>query len=1249
MKYINLYSTTMSRLFYTFFLITFLFSCNKGSNTSALAEQSSEYSQPKSSPLEFIKTEKTVWTDVNPDSVKPIKEIPFDFDKLPTKPFYLDGFKPLAKPTFVSRFNWETLPDTAFDIDKIPALPLQYKTFKLTPPTHLKATKPKINKAALMGILQMGLEEELMGDRVLSLFEDSKGFIWMGTRKGICRYDGAYYDIFSLNGEKGTNSEKIYRITEDNKGRIWMHCSTYICCLDVENGILKKIDLNATGFDIIKDSQGYIWVGMNGINSGIYLIDPANETIKFITKTHGLKLPHIIRISEDANGLIWLCGGVSNLDIIDRTHKKIKHLNLPNDTSNRVRGTFIYSLLPHNEKMIISTTKGGIDIIDTKKGLVEHLGKEQGILNLAYNLTKDDAGNIWLATESQGAYVYDDKSHKIKQITEKEGLSNNHTENILFDSRGQMWIGTLSGGLNVINLRSVLPQNINEINENSGNLVTNETYNTVQNKLNQVWINYQAVQGLDINPHMDIIDLQSQTVKFFDVPKWVNTTARSFIMSDKKNQIWVADNQKTLHVINTKTKKVKRIELFKEKTPLTFPFNMIEDANGKIWILLGSGGVMVYNPEKHSFKILEGFKLWNSIFCDSSGNVYIMTPDGLFMIDATQNTLKCIKTDPGFYSMVEDSLHNIWGATEKGVLRFDFKNNSVLKFTPNEGLTANEAYQLVYNQGKIYAGMSNGINEISETNGKWSVKSYGRAQGFYNLDVNGGAGLTLPNGKMLWGIQTSVVTMNVPKIDTTVPLAYITGLSLGGKSQSFIDNKLIKRSIDSKDSIWSADIDTSYLRSNLPKENGYLQQNNISWDSPTGFFILPVNLILPYHQNQIGFTFTGMHLSDPDKTRYQYILEGIDKEWNPITSNAYSDNYRDLPSGKYTFQVRSKGFNDIWSKPTAFSFTITPPFWQTWWAYLFYAVAFAYALRTYIQYRSRALKEKNIVLEEKVHQRTEELESSLKELKSTQTQLIQKEKLASLGELTAGIAHEIQNPLNFVNNFSELSVDLAKELKEEIDKVEIPEKDKDYIGEILTDLSQNQEKINHHGKRASSIVKGMLEHSRASTGVKEMTDINALADEYFRLSYHGLRAKDKDFNATMETDFDKNLPKINVIPQDMGRVLLNLFNNAFYAVHERQQLSESLKLSENYTPSVFLTTQLIDNQIVIKVRDNGTGMPESVRAKVFQPFFTTKPTGSGTGLGLSLAYDIVTKGHGGNLEVISKENEFTEFMIKLPL
>ena len=297
---------------------------------------------------------------------------------------------------------------------------------------------------------------------------------------------------------------------------------------------------------------------------------------------------------------------------------------------------------------------------------------------------------------------------------------------------------------------------------------------------------------------------------------------------------------------------------------------------------------------------------------------------------------------------------------------------------------------------------------------------------------------------------------------------------------------------------------------------------------------------------------------------------------------------------------------------------------------------------SFIFYRNnKKQKEANTLL----LQQKEEIQSTLSQLKSTQTQLIQSEKLASLGELTAGIAHEIQNPLNFVNNFSELSVDLVKDLKDELKR---PDKDETYIGELFDDLSQNQEKINHHGKRASSIVKGMLEHSRASTGVKELTDINKLADEYLTLSYHGLRAKDKDFNADFTTDFDENLPKIEVIPQDIGRVLLNLINNAFYAVNQRQQLGSSSKLEPSYTPSVSVTTQQVDNQIIIKVKDNGIGMSEATKAKVFQPFFTTKPTGQGTGLGLSLAYDIVTKGHGGSLEVESTEGIGSEFIITLP-
>ena len=270
------------------------------------------------------------------------------------------------------------------------------------------------------------------------------------------------------------------------------------------------------------------------------------------------------------------------------------------------------------------------------------------------------------------------------------------------------------------------------------------------------------------------------------------------------------------------------------------------------------------------------------------------------------------------------------------------------------------------------------------------------------------------------------------------------------------------------------------------------------------------------------------------------------------------------------------------------------------------------------------------------------LENTLTKLKSTQAQLIQSEKLASLGELTAGIAHEIQNPLNFVNNFSELSVELIGELREERSKQE-GGRDEGLEDEILSDISQNLEKITHHGKRASSIVKGMLEHSRMSSNVKELTDINALTDEYLRLSYHGLRAKDKSFNALLKTNFDENIEKINIVSQDIGRVILNLITNAFYAVNEKKKGN-----LDGYEPTVSVSSKKIDTKIEIKINDNGSGIPEKVLDKIFQPFFTTKPTGQGTGLGLSLSYDII-KAHGGTLECESVMGEGTTFMIKLPI
>ena len=311
------------------------------------------------------------------------------------------------------------------------------------------------------------------------------------------------------------------------------------------------------------------------------------------------------------------------------------------------------------------------------------------------------------------------------------------------------------------------------------------------------------------------------------------------------------------------------------------------------------------------------------------------------------------------------------------------------------------------------------------------------------------------------------------------------------------------------------------------------------------------------------------------------------------------------------------------------------PFYRTTWFRLICLLTFLAISYFYFKFREKQIREftEKTLLKAK----NQEIQHTLDLLKSTQDKLIQSEKLASLGELTSGIAHEIQNPLNFVNNFSEIGIDLTTELKEEINKSQL---DKAYIDEILTDLAQNQTKINYHGKRASNIVSRMLEHSKPNTGKYEITDIQQLIEESIKISYQGFRTKNKDFIVNIRTEFEENLPKIKTKPIEMSRVIINILNNAFYAIKSKKY--------KHQIGEVIVTCRTLnqDSTLEILIKDNGVGIPESILPKIFQPFFTTKPTGEGTGLGLSLAYDIITKGHGGTIEVESVEKESSTFILK---
>ncbi|WP_373521484.1 ATP-binding protein, partial [Aquiflexum sp.] len=365
-----------------------------------------------------------------------------------------------------------------------------------------------------------------------------------------------------------------------------------------------------------------------------------------------------------------------------------------------------------------------------------------------------------------------------------------------------------------------------------------------------------------------------------------------------------------------------------------------------------------------------------------------------------------------------------------------------------------------------------------------------------------------------------------------------------------------------------------------------------------------------FKNNSIRFGFASPFFEQEQRTVYQTFLEGFEEDWSLWGKNTFKE-YTNLSPGNYTFHVRSKNIYNTVSGEVTYKFIILSPWYATWWAYLIYVLLLILIIIAIVKWRSSKLKAENRILEERVQERTSQLEKSLIELKSTQSQLIQSEKMASLGELTAGIAHEIQNPLNFVNNFSEVSAELVDEIQEERAKNQ-EARDETLVSEILGDIKQNLEKINHHGKRADAIVKGMLEHSKTGSGEKELTNLNTLAAEYLNLSFQSFKNKNKDFKGFIQTDFDSALPKIEIVRQDIGRVLLNLINNALYACSKFSKGSEPL---ENFIPLVTVSTKNLGDKIQISVQDNGPGIPTEIKDKIFQPFFTTKPTGQGTGLG----------------------------------
>jgi signal transduction histidine kinase/ligand-binding sensor domain-containing protein len=1045
---------------------------------------------------------------------------------------------------------------------------------------------------------------ELIKNRVREIYEDKSGKLWFGAIDTIFIYDPASFNLRTIDlreifPEQGANNRygKFHEVAGDKI----MFISSF--------GLLES-DLKATSFSIIskgidnirpqslfRDTFGIYWIGTTG--SGLYKLDPTKKPFQF------LRIGNSNLSSNITKGVLDITHNTKNRDelIISLYGQGIYKYSQAANSFSKIQNESGRNLVTDNYKNVWFTSDSLLNKLNLKTGNKQSFLFPNFNYTRAFNVNNLKFGpdkKLWISGD-RGIETFDPETEEFGRLPSL--MNKKASPDLMSKIRG---IATTKEPIASI------------LKVGEGANISKEFTINESTKILTLTLGEGRLQNFDPN--------------MFDF---------GTIENSKGETLWSSDiTQNSFHNGGGYKNRISMatLELPAGTYKITFQtdighnygaFNVAPPIDST-WY-----GVQVFQVDRNEHSYLDKqitkeldntylppFEIVNDIeFSEKYVRSAWIGTNGaaLIKLNLTDNSYKRYNfTDEGgnlinplnsSIDVLEDKDGIVWISSRGGLLRFDPETES---FKVIEGLPSNQvSFMLQDLNGNLWFGTPGGICMLDKTNNdaQLSFIQYDNTDGINNMPLNNSLAIT-DEGKIFYGGIGGLNTFSPGNPNKTLPKPVLTNLMISGRSLNEIADEI--------------GLDT-----------------NISEAE---------SISLPYNYNNLSLEFAAVHFSRPEKNNLAFMLKGIDADWN--YSNRRFASYSNLPPGDYEFMIKGSNGDGVWNPDLSIlKISITPPWWKTWWAYLLYSVLiFSILWRVYKFQKEQTIRKERQKLQQKELEQAKEIEKAYAELKTTQSQLIQSEKMASLGELTAGIAHEIQNPLNFVNNFSEVSKELLEEMLEEIENGDMEE-----VRAIMADVVQNLEKINHHGNRADGIVKGMLQHSRASGDKKEPTNINALADEYLRLAYHGLRAKNKSFNADMHTDFDESIKTISVIPQDIGRVVLNLVTNAFYAVNEKA-IAAKASGDTTYEPIVSIATKKEKNTVVITVTDNGNGIPESVKEKIFQPFFTTKPTGQGTGLGLSMSYDIITKGHGGELKVETKEGEGlpagqagTAFIIHLPI
>ena len=1055
--------------------------------------------------------------------------------------------------------------------------------------------------------------DELNGMIITDLLSDKNGELWITTFSGLLTFDGYDFRNFYPDSKDSTTIDDLllYKLKEGSNGDIWIGSMNKIYRHNVQTELFQNYPLQEyIGYpadaqpmvtQIESDSQGDLYFGVNSGTgysqyAGLLKYSESQQEFEIINLPNGEPVQNVYNMAGNDHGDIAL---ICNQGLLIIRPDEMQFFDWDKIYQFPwLEGELVRNMVWDGEGALWFVTThwrlGRMDLADQSINFRSFKSPFNGIMDWTVGIGIDETG-IWIS-HRDGLELFDLEQ---EQFSTPNNLTMRPFTAYLKDDMDNIWLGTGAYGLYCIPPKQSLTSYLH--NPDDPNSVTEGwVSNPFEDEEGNIWFatfNWAGAEGLNrIDPITGQIEkfLFRDILPQFDRLQMINAYDKGRLLFRSGNKLYGYD---------VNSGQVLYPGILSDSENIQFLNYVYRDSEGDLWICTMSG-LYRQSGEKYSLydfsqgemdQVVSNEVL--QVMESERGGLWVQTNEGLFFLDKKSDQLTRHGFDPSkgpvfssqdINSLLEDKDGYLWvGTWQGGLNRYHPEKKEIKYYGIQDGLPSPSVQGILEDEDNnvLWLSTFRGIARFDKDTETFT--SYGNEAGAQSLYADR-ASLELTNGLFVFGGSNGVTVFDPADFtkDSRPPLIQINRMNAGEETVPISEGKATS---------------------------------------------------LQHTQNNLSIDYTGIHYDNPSKNQYAYKLSPVDEDWRDVGSSRTAYLY-DLKPGDYTFAVRAANPNAVWSEPKTISFSIAPPWWQTWWAYSGYGLLLILGLLTAhrIQ-KNRTLKKERELIKDRELAHAREIEKAYKELKQTQTQLIQSEKMASLGELTAGIAHEIQNPLNFVNNFSEVSAELLEEMNEDLDKGDLED-----ARAISRDLKQNLEKINHHGKRADSIVKGMLQHSRSSDGKKEATDLNSLADEYLRLAYHGLRARDKGFNASMETDFDPALPKIEVVPQDMGRVLLNLLTNAFHAVSERKE-----KEPDGYEPTVWVQTRKTNEGVEISVRDNGGGIPEEIRDKIFQPFFTTKPTGEGTGLGLSMSYDIVTKGHGGHLDIKSEKGQGATLIVSL--